>query len=84
MAKNERWTEHTRSLPPLSMGDHIRVQNQIGNHPTRWDKTGVVIEVRQYHQYVIRVDGSGKVSYYQKLQVFVEIHPYTSTKIYFG
>ena len=25
-------------------------------------KTGVVIEVRQYHQYVIRIDGSGRIT----------------------
>jgi len=60
MANHERWQEHTRHLPPLSMGDHVRLQNQVGNHPRRWDKTGVIIEVRQYHQYVIRVDGSGR------------------------
>ena len=62
MANHERWKEHTRFLPPLSVGDHVRIQNQMGNHPRRWDKTGVVIEVRQYHQYVIRVDGSGRVT----------------------
>ena len=59
MANHERWTEHTRFLPPLSVGDHVRIQNQVGNHPNKWDKTGVVVEAHQYHQYVIRVDGSG-------------------------
>ena len=62
MANHERWRQHTRLLPPLSVGDHVRIQNQIGNHPNKWDKTGVVIEVRQYHQYVIRVDGSGRIT----------------------
>ena len=37
------------------MGDYFRIQNQVGNHPNKWDKTGGVIEVRQYHQYVISV-----------------------------
>ena len=60
MANHERWRQHTRLLPPLSVGDHVRIQNQVGNHPRRWDKTGVVVEVRQYHQYVVRVDGSGR------------------------
>ena len=62
MANHERWRQHTRLLPPLSVGDHVRIQNQIGNHPNKWDKTGVVIEVRQYHQYVVRVDGSGRIT----------------------
>ena len=59
---SERLTEHTHSPPPLVVGDHVRIQNQRGNHPNKWDRTGVVVEVRQYHQYVIRVDGSGRVT----------------------
>ena len=62
MINHERWTQHTRLLPPLSVGDHVRIQNQMGNYPTKWDKTGVIIEVHQYHQYVIRVDGSGRIT----------------------
>jgi len=60
MANHERWREHTKLLRQLSVGDHMRIQNQVGNHPKRWDKTGVAVEVRQYHQYVIRIDGSGR------------------------
>lgn len=44
----ERWTEHSRALPPLRVGDHVMVQNQTGNHPTKWDRTATVIEVKQY------------------------------------
>ena len=58
----ERLSEHTRSLPPLKVGDHVRIQNQVGVNPTKWDRTGIVVEVRQYDQYVIRVDGSGRVT----------------------
>ena len=62
MKAQERWSEHTKRLQPLAVGDFVRVQNQTGPHPTKWDKTGIVIEVRQYDQYVIRVDGSGRVT----------------------
>ena len=62
MRDAERWTEHTKRLPPLRIGDHVRLQNQTGPHPTKWDKTGKVIEVRQFDQYVIRVDGSGRMT----------------------
>lgn len=58
----ERWSEHTKRLPPLAVGDHVRIQNQVGQHPLKWDKTGVVVEVRQYDQYVVRTDGSGRVT----------------------
>jgi len=44
------------------VGDHVRLQNQVGNHPRRWDRTGVVIEVCRYHQYVVRVDVSGRIT----------------------
>ena len=59
---SERLNEHTLDLPPLVIGDCVRIQNQHGPHPTKWDRTGVVVEVRQYDQYVIRVDGSGRVT----------------------
>ena len=62
MRDAERLSEHTVSLPPLKVGDTVRIQNQVGPHPNKWDKTGIVIEVRQFHQYVIRVDGSGRVT----------------------
>ena len=58
----ERWTEHTKRLPPLKVGDLVYIQNQSGNYPTRWDKSGVVIEVLQNDQYGIKVDGSGRVT----------------------
>ena len=62
MKYHEQLSEHTRHLPPLKIGDSVRIQNQIGPHPTKWDKTGMIIEVRQFDQYVIRVDGSGRVT----------------------
>ena len=58
----ERLTEHTQRLPPLSVGDFVRIQNQTGPHPLKWDKTGCIVEVRQFDQYVVRVDGSGRVT----------------------
>ena len=62
MRAHERWSEHTKRLPPLQVGDHVRIQNQIGNFPKRWDKTGTVIEVRQFDQYAIKMHGSGRVT----------------------
>ena len=43
MKAQERWAEHTKRLPQLKIGDFVRIQNQVGLHPTNWDKTGVVI-----------------------------------------
>ena len=45
MRAAERWTQHTKQLPPLCVGDHLCVQNQIGPHPLKWDKTCWIVEV---------------------------------------
>ena len=58
----ERLSEHTRHLPALIIGDCVMIQNQTGHYPNKWDNTGIVIEVRQFDQYVVRVDGSGRVT----------------------
>ena len=56
------WSERSRVLPPLRVGDYVRVQNQVGPMPRRWEKTGIVTEVRQFDQYLIKMDGSNRVS----------------------
>ncbi len=55
-----RWDEHTQNLPPLARGDRVLVQNQTGGHPTKWDKSGTITEVLQYHQYLVTMDGNGR------------------------
>ncbi|XP_046858537.1 uncharacterized protein LOC124451985 [Xenia sp. Carnegie-2017] len=62
MRAAERWSEHTRRLPPLSIGHHVRIQNQTGPYPAKWDKTGTVIEVLQHDQYRVKVDGSNRIT----------------------
>jgi hypothetical protein len=62
MRTTEHLSEHTRTLQPLVVGDCVRIQNQTGPHPNKWDKTGIIIEVRQFDQYVVRVDGSGRIT----------------------
>ena len=53
---------HTRKIPPLNVGNSVRIQNQTGNAPRRWDKSGQVVEVRENDQYAIKVHGSGRVT----------------------
>lgn len=73
----ERLTEHTKRLPPLRVGDLVRIQNQTGPSPRKWDKTGTVIEVHQYDQYTIRVDGSGRVTLRNRkfLRKYTPVYP---------
>ena len=58
----ESLKEHSRSLRPLSLGETVFLQNQSGLHPTKWDRSGVVVESLGYDQYRVKVDGSGRLT----------------------
>ena len=76
LKETEKWSEHTKQLPPLIVGDQVRVQNQTGPNPTNWDRTGKVTEVRQFDQYAVRVDGSGRTTLRNRkfLRKFATLH----------
>ena len=40
---HDKLVQGTKELPPLVIGDHIMIQNQLGNKPKRWDMRGVVV-----------------------------------------
>ena len=46
----ERLSERRKALMDLDMGDCMVIQNQTGNYPLRWDKTGIIVEVKGYNQ----------------------------------
>ena len=56
------WTDIPTDLKDLQIGDTVQIQNQKGNEPLRWDKSGVVIERRAHNQYTVRMDGSGRMT----------------------
>lgn len=58
----ERLNSHSRNLPPLSPGEKVFVQNQTGSHPSKWDRSGIVIEAQGHDQYLVKVDGSGRLT----------------------
>ena len=53
---------HSRPLRPLAPGDAVFIQNQQGNNPTKWDRSGIVVESIGNDQYKIKVDGSGRLT----------------------
>ena len=75
----ERLDQNTRALPRLAVGDSVLVQNQVGNHPSRWDITGVVVEAREHDQYVVKVDGSGRMTLRNR-KFLKRITPFSMTK----
>ena len=58
----EKLNEHARPLPPLRHGDHVFIQNQSGRFPTKWDKSGTVVETKGNDQYVVKVAGTGRIT----------------------
>merc|ERR1711983_680677 len=75
----EKLDQNTRALPRLAVGDSVLVQNQVGNHPSKWDITGVVVEAREHDQYVVKVDGSGRMTLRNR-KFLKKITPYSMTK----
>jgi len=73
----ERYNEHVKSLPELNVGTTVRVQNQTGPHPTRWDKSGTIAEIRDNGQYVVRLDGSGRCTLRNR-RFLRQCHPFCS------
>ena len=64
-ARFVRSVESTRShrkLPKLSIGNRVFVQNQNGTHPTKWDGSGVIVECNNHDQYLVKMDGTGRLS----------------------
>ena len=59
---SEVLNRHARYLPPLRPGDKCFVQNQTGQHAKKWHHTGTVKEVLKHEKYVVRMDGSDRVT----------------------
>ena len=58
----EKLESGTHELKPLHVGDMVRIQNQSGTHPNKWDKTGVVLQVKEHDQHIVRVDRSRRLT----------------------
>ena len=52
----------TKSLPWLVTGEQVVIQNQTGNYPRRWDKTGTILEPKGFDQYRVITDGSRRIT----------------------
>ena len=46
----------------MGVGQTVQVQNQTGPYAKKWDLSGKVVEVLDYHSYLVKMDGSGRVS----------------------
>ena len=51
-----------RDLPDLKVGDTVLIQNQRGVDPKRWCKSGKIVEKLDFNQYLVKVDGGGRLT----------------------
>ena len=56
------------------------MQNQTGNNPLRWGKSGQIVEVLKVDHYKVKIDGSGRLSLHNR-RFLQPITPYTSMDI---
>ena len=55
----ESLNAHSR---PLNLSERVFLQNQQGPNPTKWDRSGVVVESAGHDKYRVKVDGSGRIT----------------------
>ena len=60
--RGEELSRGTRVQQPLVVGQTVQVQNQRGPHSNKWDLSGTVVEVAGHDSYVVKMDGSGRVT----------------------
>ena len=58
---NQRWSHRTKDLDDLEVGTAVAIQNQTGPNPTKWDKTGNVLENKPNSEVMIEVDRSRRL-----------------------
>ena len=76
----ERLDTGRGKLEPLVVGDRVRLQNQYGTNPGKWDRTGEILQVGEHDQYVVRVDGSNRTTlrnrqFLRKFEPFHTVKP---------
>merc|ERR1712239_69891 len=60
--KEKEWSVHMKTLETLEVGSTVQVLNQTGPHARKWDLSGVVLEDVGHDSYLVRMDGSGRVT----------------------
>ena len=61
-AVEKNYGEGARDLPDLKVGDTVQIQNQRGVDKKRWCKSGKVVEKLDFNQYLVKVDGGGRLT----------------------
>ena len=66
----ERLAAHARPLPLLWNGDTMSIQDLSDPcKPGRWSKTGTMVETLPFESYMVRVDGSRRLTQHHQCQL---------------
>merc|ERR1712239_17664 len=58
----DAYNKGANQLPPLEVGDKVRVQNQTTTRTTKWDRTGTITAALSNRKYEIMMDGSRRLT----------------------
>merc|ERR1712082_129177 len=58
----DAYNKGAKQLPPLEVGDKVRVQNQTTTRTTKWDRTGTITATLSNRKYKIMMDGSRRLT----------------------
>ena len=53
----QKWSEHTKVLPELKIGDFVQIQNLKGRNPLKSDYNGEIVGRHNVNSYAVKVNG---------------------------
>ena len=59
---DKRWSEHTRVLPGLKIGQFVQFQNLKGGHLLKSNYNGEIVGRHNINSYAVKVNGTGKTT----------------------
>ena len=59
---DKRWSEHTKVLPDLKVGEFVQLQNLKGLHPLKSDYNGEVVGRHNVNSYAVKVNGTNRTT----------------------
>ena len=66
----DRMDNMAKTLPPLSRGTEVAVQDPgVNGKPGRWTKTGTIVECLPYNAYMVRIHGSRAVTQRNRVHI---------------
>ena len=62
LSRHTDLSQGSKPLKPLDLGCVVQVQNQRGQHASKWDFSGTIVEVQNFDSYLVKMDGTGRVT----------------------